>query len=201
MVEQVIPVTEQPEPDTFNKQVREPGQAWVRRKGLDPRAPVPRGTKLKPCWRECLDDLHSAYGGICAYLSIYIERVAGTVDHFVPKSVMLSLAYEWSNYRFAWGPMNTRKGAAEDVLDPFTLQSGMFQLELVSGRIYPNPKLPKEAGEAVARTIRRLSLDDSYCRDIRARRYLDYVEGEVTATYLASHSPFIHYEADRQGLL
>ncbi len=131
----MIPVQEKPAPDRFDQAVRQKGLAFLRRMEVAMNQPLPDQIQLEPYWRACLDDLHEAYGGICAYLCVYIERIVGgvSVDHFVAKSKKASLAYEWSNYRLACMTMNCRKRDYEDALDPFTILDGWFQLEFDEG--------------------------------------------------------------------
>ncbi len=199
----MIPVTPQPEPATFDKKVRQKGLNFLRTQGFSLSHPVPKGTKLHPYWRDCLDDLHSSYQGICAYLCVFIERVTGgtSVDHFVAKSRLAGLVYEWSNYRLACSTMNSRKRNYESVLDPFKIRDDWFHLELVSGRIYPNPGLSAQEFRRVADTIKRLGLDDPGCREMRTRHYQQYREELYTGDFLKKHSPFVWYEANRQELL
>ncbi len=199
----MIPVQEKPAPDRFDQAVRQKGLAFLRRMEVAMDQPLPEQIQLEPYWRACLDDLHEAYGGICAYLCVYIERIVGgvSVDHFVAKSKKASLAYEWSNYRLACMTMNCRKRDYEDALDPFTILDGWFQLELVTGRIYANPEAPPDVRKQVVATIDRLGLDDLPCREMRSRHFQEYCEGFFSADFLRRHSPFVWYEARRQGLL
>ncbi|MBI4317926.1 MAG: hypothetical protein HY675_05505 [Chloroflexi bacterium] len=199
----MIHVNPQPEPPGFNGHVRQPGLILLKNLGIALDQPLPPGTELNPYWRKCLDDLHSSYEGICAYLCVFIERVTGgaSVDHFVAKSLRADLAYEWSNYRLSCSTINSRKRAYEDVLDPFDVVNGWFHLELVSGRIYPNPDLPDEVRTQAAVTIERLGLDDSGNRELRARHYQQYREQYYHAQFLRRHSPFVWLEARRQALL
>ena len=199
----MIPVTPQPEPSTFDKNVRKKGRKYLGEKGIPLDQPLPEGTELYPYWRACLDDLYSKYNGLCAYLAIFFERVTGggSVDHFIAKSERADLAYEWANYRLACSTMNSRKWKFGDVLDPFEIREDMFHLEFVSGHIYPNPGLPAEERKSVADTIKRLGLDDPGCREMRARHYQEYREGQYTSDFFKKRSPFVWYEANRQGLL
>lgn len=184
--------------------VRRRGRAWLERKGLLELDRIPPGTKIKPFWGKCRDDLHRAYRGVCAYLCVYFECNLGaaTVDHFVPKSRSAPrLIYEWSNYRLACSKMNARKREHDDVLDPFCLPRGTFRLELVTGRIFPSPRLSKQDERKVEQTIARLELDSPSCRDMRARHYQDYCEGCFDSDHLRRQSPFVWAEARRQRLL
>ncbi|AGY60101.1 hypothetical protein GKIL_3855 [Gloeobacter kilaueensis JS1] len=171
--------------------------------GLDLSKPKPQGVTLEPFWQDCLEELHSAYDGICAYVCVYIERVTGTpsADHFVPKSGDLNKAYEWSNYRLACQRMNARKNKYDDVLDPFSLGSNTFELELFSGRIYPSRSLSSADVQAAQATILRLKLDDPDCRELRTRYFNAYINDEISVKWLQKHSPFVWQEAQRQNLL
>lgn len=200
----MIPVREQPEPPGFNTNVRVKGLKHLREKGYALNESLPVGAKIEPYWRgECLSDLHTAYGGICAYLCVFLERCTGgaSVDHFVAKSALAGLSYEWRNYRLACSVMNSRKREYDDVLDPFALAPDLFRLQLSTGHIYPNPALAAQPMRLVEATIERLGLDDGLCRDLRARWYQDYLEHSLPAAYLEKKSPFVWYEAKRQGLL
>lgn len=199
----MIPVQAKPEPPDFNDKVRLPGLASIAIAAIDPNQPVPRGTTIKPYWRKCLDDLHREYAGVCAYAAIYVERVTGGVsaDHFVAKSSNVALAYEWSNYRLACMTMNARKRDFEDVLDPFLLAPDTFRLELVTGAIFPNPDLHSVAKGEAAATIKRLGLDSPNFREMRARHYQEYRQNEYNSAHLKKRSPFVWYEANRQGVL
>ena len=199
----MIPVAAQPEPAAFDTQVRQKGLAHLARKGLPLNQPLPTKACIEPYWRACLTDLHQAYGGVCAYLGVFFERVmgGGSVDHFIAKSANAGLAYEWNNYRLACSTMNSRKREYSDVLDPFFLAPDLCRLQLSTGHIYPNADLPAVPMRLVQKTIERLGLDDSQCRELRARWYQDYLEHQLPPRYLKEKSPFVWYEANRQGLL
>ena len=199
----MIPVAAQHEPADFDAKVRKKGLAHLAKKGFALNQPLPPKADIEPYWRDCLTDLHQAYGGICAYIGVFFERVmgGGSVDHFIAKSTNAGLAYEWSNYRLACSTMNSRKREYSDVLDPFLLAPDLFRLQLSTGHIYPNPHLAPQPMRIVEETIERLGLDDPQCRELRARWYQDYLEHGLPADYLKQKSPFVWYEANRQGLL
>jgi hypothetical protein len=177
--------------------------AYLREKGIHLDKPLPPNAEIPAYWRACLDDLYQNYGGTCAYLAVFFERVTGgaSVDHFIAKSDRADLAYEWSNYRLACSTMNSRKWTYDDVLDPFEVLEGWFHVELVSGRIYANPGLPEPTRKRIDHTIKRLRLDDYGNREMRARHYQEYRENFYNAEFLRKRSPFVWYEAERQGLL
>lgn len=206
----LIFVIRKPEPASFHSSVRLKGLAHLKRRGLAIDAPLPPNTKIVPYWRACLEDLHKQYDGICAYLGIFIEPVAGTpsADHFIAKSRNAGLAYEWSNYRLACSKMNSRKRDFNDVLDPFSdvLIWRLFRLELVTGKIYPSPDFPNSdlnpyAMRPVEKTIERLGLDDPDCRQERVNWFNDYLNSHISSDYLKRKCPVVWIEADRQGLL
>lgn len=199
----MIPVAAQPEPAVFDAEVRQKGLAHLIKKGFPLDQPLPPKADIEPYWRACLTELHQAYGGVCAYLGVFFERVmgGGSVDHFIAKSANTGLAYEWSNYRLACSTMNSRKREFSDVLDPFFLAPDLFRLQLSTGHVYPNPDLDAVPMRLVEETIERLGLDDPLCRDLRTRWYQDYLTHALPSVYLKSKSPFVWFEANRQGLL
>lgn len=207
----MIPVAPKKAPKGFNATVFRPGLAWLNKHKIPLQQKLAAGTKLKPLWRRSLKRLHRRYDGVCAYLSVWIEPVTGgaTVDHFVAKSKRAGDAYRWSNFRLACSTMNARKRDYDDVLDPFTLAPDTFRLDLVTGKISPNSALNAALFDAALHTIDCLSLDDAPNRKNRVRRFDDYLklrsEAKPGATtheqILRRDSPFIWYEAKRQGLL
>lgn len=107
----MIPVKLQPEPDDFDKKVRQPGQTWLADHGIAPDAPPPKAADLPNYWIRSNKQLWDAYSGVCAYLAIYFEWVTGaaTTDHFVAKSKHAGDAYEWVNYRLSCLGPNRKK--------------------------------------------------------------------------------------------
>ena len=198
----MIPVRLQPEPADFDAKVRQPGLKWLASKGIASHGPLPKGTKLEPYWSHSNKSLWDAYGGVCAYLAIYFERVtgAGSTDHFVAKSRDAGQAYEWRNYRLSCLGANRNKNQYDDVLDPIGLMPGTFELNLVSGGISVRKGLALEAALLAEKTIRRLKLDSPEHTQMRQRHYGRYLKGRDSQT-LQELSPFVWYEAHRQGLL
>ena len=190
----MIPVTPKPEPAIFDKKVRQPGLAF-----LKSRTP---GQKLKTCWLACLDDLWTLHGGICAYMCTYIHRATGgsTLEHMVPKSPHVSLAYEWSNYRLACARLNSRKRDYEDVLDPFEVEDGWFGIAFPACVVLPGKKLPATRRVEFDRTVRRLKLNDPHCLVERTQYFDNYRLGDITFRFLERNAPFIARELDRQKL-
>lgn len=199
----MIPVTQKAEPASFDASVRQKGLKHLQKKGFALNQPLPPKAKIYPHWRACLPDLHREYDGTCAYLGVYFERIVGgaTVDHFVAKSRLAGQAYEWDNYRLACSTMNSRKREFDTVLDPFKVKNSWFHLDLVTGAISPNSALSATRVKSIQKTIDQLGLDDAECRDLRVRHFAKYASGRWNLAELKECSPFVWYEADRQGLL
>ncbi len=142
----MIPVTPQPEPAGFDKEVRKPGLAWLRKRRIKSAEQPPDASRLPPHWRKIQKPLWDAYQGTCAYLCIYFEWPLGasSVDHFVAKSKNAGQAYEWLNYRLSCLGMNRNKNRFDDILDPFEIQPNALVLNLATGEIKPNPDAPPE---------------------------------------------------------
>lgn len=198
-------VTPAPEPDTFDEMVRQPGLRALDRLALElgvPKSEIP-SSKFPDHWRRSLNDLMAAYNRICSYLCLYIPRGTGarSVDHMVPKSTAWNCAYEWDNYRLACSLMNSRKGDAVHVLDPFEVEDGWFVLELVAFQVIPANGLAEPTATAVEDTIRRLRLNDEECCGAREEYAEDYWSEHVTFDYVVRRAPFVANELRRQNRL
>ncbi len=126
----MIRVTPAPEPESFDRTVRQPGLRALERLAeshAGSRDAVAPG-ELPTYWRNALEDLLQSYQRVCAYLCFYIPRGTGapSTDHMIPKSTAWQHVYEWSNYRLACTLMNSRKGVSASVLDPFDVENGWF---------------------------------------------------------------------------
>jgi hypothetical protein len=213
----MIPVEPASEPDHFDRLVRQPGLRAIAELVGEPPPKRRRGRKRTPVakhrddlksehyptyWRECTDDLLSAYRRICAYACLYIERVTGTatVDHWAPKTMSWDKVYEWDNYRLACGWMNSRKNKYEDAIDPFEVEDGMFALDLVTLKAIPGPKAKTKRRKIIG-TIARLGLDSVDYSEALGDYYHDYMEGHIDFAHLEKRAPFLASEMRRQGKL
>lgn len=198
----MIPVVLQSEPADFDVEVRRKGQGWLFDHGIPLNAAPPKTSELPAYWSHSNQQLWEAYQGTCAYLAIFFEwpSGAGSTDHFVPKSVHAGLAYEWNNYRLSCLGPNRRKNKYQDVLDPVGLSADTFFLNLLSGEIRPNPRLLAADRAKARKTIKRLNLDSPLHNAMRAKHFERYLRKKDAQT-LKELSPFVWYEANRQGLL
>jgi hypothetical protein len=211
----MIRVIPAPEPRHFDRLVRTPGLRAIaemvgerppRRGGrrfqriADRREDIP-SERFPPYWTEVLDDLMTAYDRICAYSCFRIHPVTGSrsVEHMAPKSRAHDKVYEWSNYRLASSLLNARKREFGDVLDPFEIIDGWFQLELLGFQVVPAPGLPAGVRTRVVQTIDRLGLDDF--RIPRERDAENYWARRISLGVLTEESPFVAKELRRQGRL
>ncbi len=160
-----------------------------------------KSSDFPPYWTNSLDDLMIAYQEICAYTCFRIHDVTGgrSVDHFAAKSKAWHKVYEWSNYRLACSRINSRKLTFDDVLDPFEIEPGWFQLELVGFQVRPSEKLPPKVQKSICETITRLRLDDFCGRRIADAE--DYWDREISLRTLERESPFVAAELRRQNRL
>jgi uncharacterized protein (TIGR02646 family) len=198
----MIPVTLQPEPPDFKDNVRKKGHDWLRSKGIALNAAPPKASDLPNYWTHSNKQLWQAYSGVCAYLAIYFDwgMGAASTDHFVAKSKHAGDAYEWNNYRLSCLGANRNKNKFDDVMDPIGLKPDTFILNLLSGKISPNPDLSPEDSDAARKTITRLDLDSPENNAMRAKHFSRYLRG-MHEQDLKELSPFVWLEAQRQGLL
>ena len=186
----MIPVIEQNEPDSFHEKVRIKGQQFLKSNSFP--------DKLKDYWRFALNDLYSSYNKICAYSAIWCKRSAASVDHYIPKNVNYELAYEWTNYRLADRHLNSYKNKYQDVVDPFKIKEGAFELIFPSLRIIGGPNLCKSKANL---TINRLKLNSQMLIEERGSYLKEYCKGETTFSFLTKKAPFIAFELKRQNLI
>lgn len=193
----MIPVIPQPEPPTFERSVRQPGQQFLRR------SPHPTSEQFKkhPYWNHAVSELRRAYNEICAYCACWVPFDQGTVDHFLPKSTAPDQAYEWTNYRLAQEKLNNAKGDSTGVLDPFQIQPTWFLLDFSSMFVKPGADLRPELETAVKQTIEILQLNSNTLVRLRYTVLKDYSDGNTTIGFLERRYPFIALELKRQTLV
>lgn len=215
----MIPVLLAEEPETFDQHVRQRGERAVQRL-LGQKVPGPgRGPKTtyatleeiptstfpeywteiqKGSNRSALDDLMDAYEQRCAYLAMRIERATGSrsVDHYIAKEADRRLIYEWSNYRLCANVVNAKKGT-KDVVDPFQVQTGWFELDLDTFFVRRGAGDPIGEYGRFERTLEILNLRE--CIALRGRFITDYRARDVSFNYLERDAPFIAAEIRRQA--
>jgi len=185
----MIPVRPKKEPANFEATVRKPGKAWMKK---HPKK------RPHPFWREVKEPLRNAFLKLCGYAAMYVPD--GTVDHFFSCKKKPELAYEWSNYRFAMGLLNaTKKDADDEIVDPFEVQDGWFEILLPSLQMRVTDATPLKMRKKAETTLRRLKLDHGEAI-LRTRRewYQLYQEKKLTLAGLREMAPLIAAAVDKQ---
>ena len=188
----MIPVAKVKKPRAFDAQVKAPGTAWLAKNLTAKRPPA--------LWGPYTATLAEGFGNLCGYAAMY-DHTGGTVDHFRCFKHHRDLAYEWSNYRFASGPLNASKRDADDaVLDPFEVGTGWFEVILPSLQLRVTDAVPAAYRAKAEFTLIRLKLRDGE-RVIRWRRswYRMYTSGQLTLDGLRTVAPLLAAAVEVHG--
>ena len=188
----MIPVPRVKKPRGFDVKVKVPGNAWL--------ASKPKAARPPALWAPYTAQLSVGFGNLCGYAAMH-DPTGGTVDHFLSSKHHRHLAYEWSNYRFASGPLNSSKRDADDaVLDPFEVGAGWFEIILPSLQLRVTDAVPVAYRAKAQYTLTRLNLRDGE-RVIRWRRswYLMYTNGQLTLSGLRTVAPLLAAAVEAQA--
>lgn len=171
-------------PRGFVEKCEVPGAAWL--------AANPAATRPNDYWSPFKPNLAAAFGSLCGYSAMF--EPVGTVDHFVSWNEDRNRAYDWSNYRYAaaWINSSKRSVTSIQILDPFDVGDGWFEVLLPSLQLVVAQKAPASVRARAEFVLTRLHLGDDE-RVIRQRRewYRMYVDGELTLEGLAKKAPLI----------
>ena len=192
----MIPVTRQPEPASFDNNVRTPGIAAMRNHNG---AWTNRAFwSFHNYWAACLDEMYALYDETCAYICVHIARCSvmgikgASVEHFIPVKDDRNHAYEWDNYRLVCGASNSLRGNLTPFLDPFTLPPNFFTLLLNSGNVIAPHADPYDPAIKNTLSVINNRMFTLYRADLFARY-------RTQPAVLRTESPFIYQEAVRQG--
>lgn len=187
----MIRVAKVPEPAKFDKEAGQRGKRWLKDN--------PTSTARPPAyWNAFTADLSAGFGGLCGYAAM-LDPTGGTVDHYLSYKHHRHLAYDWGNYRFAAGTLNSSKKTADDtVLDPFEVQPGWFEILLPSLQMRMTDVVPDAMRAKADFTLKRLKLRDGE-RIIRWRQswYDMYKSGQLTLDGLRNVAPLIAEAVDK----
>ncbi len=172
-----------PKPAGFDERVELRGAAWL----------AANATGEPPgYWRDFRDQLADAFGWLCAYGAMF--EPVGTVDHFVSINEDRSMAYDWGNYRFASGWINSSKQALRSgqLVDPFVVGDEWFEVLLPSMQLVVTDHVPPEWRERAQFMLDRLHLGHDE-RIVRQRRVWlrMYEEKKLSLEGLAEMAPLI----------
>lgn len=179
----MIHCEEVPEPEDFDRRARQPGRSW--------REANPEATRPKDLWSPFKPQLADGFKDLCAYSAMY--EPVGCIDHFLSWKNRPDLAYEWSNFRFCSAWINSSKRDADDqILDPFQVEEGWFEVILPSLQLVVSESIPSEYRERAEFTLIRLHLRDDE-RVLRQRRtwYWLYQQGQLDLEGLRKNAPLI----------
>ena len=121
------------------------------------------------------------------------------MDHFLSREKARKLAYEWSNFRYASGSVNSSKHTLDDtVLDPYEVRMGWFEIILPSFQLILTDKVPPVVRDKAVFTIERLNLENGpKVRTIRRRYYEDFKNGKLTMAGLHDYAPLVAKAVER----
>lgn len=172
------------EPKDFDKKCRKKGLAWL--------AKNPDAKRPYSYWRAFNSDLRKGFSERCAFQGLHIT--SGTVDHYESWHENKSLAYEWSNFRYVEGWLNSAKTnkSVEGLVDPFENCGGWFEILLPSLQMIVSEDVSPENQERAERTLTDFCLRDDE-RAIQTRRsYMRmYEEGKLTLEGLDEWFPLL----------
>lgn len=172
-----------PQPDGFKERVEERGAKWLEA----------NATGRPPAhWLEFSPALADAFGSLCAYGAMF--EPVGTVDHFVSVDEDRSKAYDWTNYRFSAGWINSSKRSLKStqLIDPFAVTNDWFEVQLPSMQLVLTDHVPADERERAEFVLCRLHLghDERVVRQ-RGEWYRMYQEGELDLAGLTKKAPLI----------
>ena len=179
-----------PEPPTFDERCRRRGNQRLENH--------PSAVRPNDYWTEFKPKLADGFFDLCAYTVMYTPT--GTVDHYLSVKNHHHLAYEWSNYRFCAGWLNSSKQNADDtVLDPFEVGNNWFEIILPSLQLVVTDQISPEIRPKAEYTLKRLHLQDNE-RVIRQRCewYQMYQKGELSLEGLYRKAPLIAAAVEKQ---
>lgn len=181
----MIPFNKVPKPAKFDAEAGVPGNKWL--------ADNPASTRRPPAhWNQFTADLSNGFKGLCGYAAM-LDPTGGTVDHYLSYKNHRNLAFDWDNYRFASGTLNSsKKNADNTVLDPYEVKAGWFEILLPSLQMRVTDAVPAAHRHRAEFTLKRLKLKDGE-RIIRWRHswYSLYKDGSVTLDGLRVVAPLI----------
>jgi len=220
-VRAMIPVKQGPEPWDFDQRVRQPGLAVLRAAGIAPTAITSRAQLYRACtsgkpeyWRRVRAELRAAFQGCCAYSCFLLEEsttpggaeLSANVDHFKPISkVPVSLAYEWSNLRWAWKTIDhDYKKNKLIALDPCSITICPFSLDVGNfGLLVPVSGLSHAQQDDAEQALEDLGLNRKSCEMARSSWANDFIENATLYgdMLMQRWQPFLWQELKQLGAI
>ncbi|WP_249677636.1 hypothetical protein [Pseudomonas abieticivorans] len=189
----MIPVTATEEPPDFDQRCRQRGNAWLDQN--------PDARRPKDLWSPFRPRLADSFNNRCAFAAMYIP--SGTVDHFLSCDEDRTRAYEWSNFRYVDNWINSAKGNKKvaDILDPFDMQPGWFEISLPSLQLVLTDRIPAKYRERAEKTLHTLPIhDDERLLRVRRQWLRLYEEGRLSLDGLREMAPLIAEAVERRSI-
>lgn len=179
----MIPVPKPRKPNTFDRDCRTPGNLWL--------AANTNSKKFPTHWIKFQPNLERGFSSRCGWWAVRITD--GPVDHYMSKKNHRHLAYEWTNYRYIAGSVNSSKGNHDDaVLDPFEVKTGWFEVILPSMQLVRTAQVPALLQAKADFTIKQLKLANGYkIRKIRRGYYEDHKLRGLPINLLQNYAPLV----------
>lgn len=180
------------EPADFEEKCRKKGLSWL--------AKNPAAKRPYSYWRIFNSALRAGFSERCAFQGLHIT--SGTVDHFKSWNKNKDLAYEWSNFRYVEGWLNSSKTnkSVEDLVDPFENCEGWFEITLPSLQMIVADGVPEEHRQRAEATLKEFCLRDDE-RAVQTRRsYMKlYEEGKLSLEGLDDWFPLLARAIRKRG--
>jgi hypothetical protein len=191
------------EPPTYDARVRQPGADFL----ATCEHPTGLEFRLHSYWSRVHDYIYDQYRGVCSYCASWMPRggeqsssVDSTIDHFIPKSVVPALAYEWTNLRISRRGLNENKGKSLSVVDPMFIHDDWFELDFLTCRIKPSAATDRIVRARIKETVNILRLNDSPIIDERTGIVGNYAHDRWSLPQVQHFYPFIAREIVRQNI-
>jgi len=181
------------EPKEFDEDCRKKGADWL----------LANPDKSRPTdfWSAFKPALAKGFSDRCALGAMWISE--GTVDHFVSCHEDMALAYEWSNYRYMAGWLNSSKSKkkAADLLDPFLVGAGWFEILLPSLQLALTDEVPQPFRKRAENMLTKLPIRDDE-RLLRTRRewLRMYEDDELSLEGLRKKAPLIAAAVEKRNI-
>ncbi|MFT3769904.1 MAG: hypothetical protein QM820_31120 [Minicystis sp.] len=173
-------------PRGFNQRVRRPGDRWL--------AEHPEATRVPPYWSRVRAQVIAAFEERCAYTAMWLSH-DGEIDHFISIHEDRRKAYRWSNLRYAasWFNSSKQNVPSTQILDPFEVGDGWFEIVLPSLELVVTDQCPESLRSKARFMLDRLGLakGERVMRS-RARFYAIYNPNDpATLAFLDQFAPLI----------
>lgn len=170
-------------PASFEPRCGDLGRKWL--------SANPTSEKMPAYWTAFQPELADGFYQRCGWWAMWIAD--GAVDHFLSRKNHRHLAYTWDNYRYIAGTVNSSKKALDDqVLDPFEIEDGWFEVLLPSMQLVPTLTLPAVLAAKAAFTLKKLHLENgTKVRRCRSKWYQAYKAGNLSMAGLEDFAPLL----------